>query len=222
MYLGDNLIADGISSLVDEYRRIGCNSQILLARVPNPGAVRRRRARRRPRLPPDGEAEGARIRPRPRRRLHVRRLHLRGGQGDPAERPARARDHRRDPVAHRPWQDRPSASRDGLVEGHRKDRGHARGEPDHARHVRGERTRGDRLRLPGRRESRRRKRSAPLAEHRARPGDHRRGSGDPRRVRGTLHGDRPRLRRRPLRDRELDRPSGLEARADSGDESRIR
>jgi glucose-1-phosphate thymidylyltransferase len=36
MYLGDNLIADGISSLVDEYRRIGCNCQILLARVPNP------------------------------------------------------------------------------------------------------------------------------------------------------------------------------------------
>jgi len=36
MYLGDNLIADGISSLVDEYRRIGCNSQILLAKVPNP------------------------------------------------------------------------------------------------------------------------------------------------------------------------------------------
>jgi len=36
MYLGDNLIADGISGLVDEYRRIGCNSQILLAKVPNP------------------------------------------------------------------------------------------------------------------------------------------------------------------------------------------
>ena len=36
MYLGDNLIADGIASLVDEYREIGCNSQILLARVPNP------------------------------------------------------------------------------------------------------------------------------------------------------------------------------------------
>jgi glucose-1-phosphate thymidylyltransferase len=36
MYLGDNLIADGIASLVDEYRRIGSNSQILLARVPNP------------------------------------------------------------------------------------------------------------------------------------------------------------------------------------------
>ena len=36
MYLGDNLIADGITSLVDEYRRLGCNSEILLARVPNP------------------------------------------------------------------------------------------------------------------------------------------------------------------------------------------
>jgi glucose-1-phosphate thymidylyltransferase len=36
MYLGDNLIADGITALVDDYRRIGCNSQILLARVPNP------------------------------------------------------------------------------------------------------------------------------------------------------------------------------------------
>ena len=36
MYLGDNLIADGIASLVEEYRGIGCNSQILLARVPNP------------------------------------------------------------------------------------------------------------------------------------------------------------------------------------------
>ena len=36
MYLGDNLIADGIASLVEEYRQIGCNSQILLARVPNP------------------------------------------------------------------------------------------------------------------------------------------------------------------------------------------
>jgi glucose-1-phosphate thymidylyltransferase len=36
MYLGDNLIADGITALVEDYRRIGCNSQILLAHVPNP------------------------------------------------------------------------------------------------------------------------------------------------------------------------------------------
>lgn len=38
MYLGDNLIASGITSLVEEYRRLGCNSQILLAKVPNPSA----------------------------------------------------------------------------------------------------------------------------------------------------------------------------------------
>lgn len=36
MYLGDNLIADGIAGLVDDYRERGCNSQILLARVGNP------------------------------------------------------------------------------------------------------------------------------------------------------------------------------------------
>jgi glucose-1-phosphate thymidylyltransferase len=36
MYLGDNLIADGIATLVNEYRRVGCNSQILLAHVRNP------------------------------------------------------------------------------------------------------------------------------------------------------------------------------------------
>src|SRR5262245_9826637 len=36
MYLGDNVIADGITTLVDDYRKLGCNSQILLAKVPNP------------------------------------------------------------------------------------------------------------------------------------------------------------------------------------------
>lgn len=36
MYLGDNLIKNGIASLVEEYRASDANSQILLAKVPNP------------------------------------------------------------------------------------------------------------------------------------------------------------------------------------------
>ncbi len=36
MYLGDNLIRSGIKGIVDEFRKGLCNSQILLAKVPNP------------------------------------------------------------------------------------------------------------------------------------------------------------------------------------------
>ncbi|MEM7481522.1 MAG: glucose-1-phosphate thymidylyltransferase [Acidobacteriota bacterium] len=36
MYLGDNLIAGGITSLVDEFRELDCAAQILLAEVSNP------------------------------------------------------------------------------------------------------------------------------------------------------------------------------------------
>jgi len=36
MYLGDNLLQHGITPLVEEYRSLDCNSEILLTRVPNP------------------------------------------------------------------------------------------------------------------------------------------------------------------------------------------
>lgn len=35
MYLGDNLIADGITRFVADFRELGCDAQILLAHVPN-------------------------------------------------------------------------------------------------------------------------------------------------------------------------------------------
>jgi glucose-1-phosphate thymidylyltransferase len=36
MYLGDNLLQHGITPLVEEYRSLDCNSEILLTKVPNP------------------------------------------------------------------------------------------------------------------------------------------------------------------------------------------
>lgn len=36
MYLGDNLLQHGITPLVEEYKSLDCNSEILLTRVPNP------------------------------------------------------------------------------------------------------------------------------------------------------------------------------------------
>src|SRR6185369_9396095 len=38
MYLGDNLLQRGITSLVEEYERLGVDCEILLTKVPNPSA----------------------------------------------------------------------------------------------------------------------------------------------------------------------------------------
>ncbi|MEU3984636.1 glucose-1-phosphate thymidylyltransferase [Streptomyces sp. NPDC026672] len=38
MYLGDNFVLDGITDVVDEFRKDRCDAQILLTRVPNPTA----------------------------------------------------------------------------------------------------------------------------------------------------------------------------------------
>lgn len=51
MYLGDNLLQHGISLLVDEYRELGVNCEILLTRVPDPSQFGVAE------LGPDGEVE---------------------------------------------------------------------------------------------------------------------------------------------------------------------
>ena len=84
MYLGDNLLRDGISDLVKAFR----SSRARRADPPHPGPrsrqLRRRRARRRPGRSPDREARGPAHRPGAGRRLHVRAVDLRGGEGDRA------------------------------------------------------------------------------------------------------------------------------------------
>ena len=57
MYLGDNLIKDGISRFVEEFEGNDADAQILLAHVPNASRVRGSRAqRRRVGAPPHREA----------------------------------------------------------------------------------------------------------------------------------------------------------------------
>ncbi len=89
MYLGDNLLQGGIEDLVAAFRANKPEALILLTKVPDPqnyGVAE---------LDADGgvdapgrEAEGARVRPRARRRVHVHAAHPRGREGDPAVRRA--------------------------------------------------------------------------------------------------------------------------------------
>ena len=104
---------------------------------PGPAELRRRRARRRGRRDAaGGEARRAGVRPRAGRRLHVHAAHPRGRARDPAVRPRRARDHRRDPVAGGRQRGRRVARRARLVEGHRAPGRHARGQPPDPRDAR--------------------------------------------------------------------------------------
>ena len=130
-----------------------------------------------------------RDRPRAGRRLHVHLGRARGGEGDRALGPRRARDHRRDPAPRRRRHASRAAHRQGLVEGHRPPRRHARRQPARARHD-PDPARGRADRLAGRRTRRDRGRRPARALVRARPGDHRRRREPERLLRRPLHGDR--------------------------------
>ena len=147
MYLGDNLLRDGIVDLVASFRSESPDALILLTPVPDPesygvaelngdGAGG----------PPGREAHRAEDEPGARGRLHVHPRDLRRGALDRAVLARRARDHGRHPVARGARPARGPAHRARLVEGHRPGAGHARGQPPDPRRPRGARgRRGDRV-----------------------------------------------------------------------------
>ena len=142
MYLGDNLLRDGIVALVDTFRSEQPDALILLTPVPDPenyGVAELDGDKRRG--PAGGEAEGAEDGPRAGGRLHVHPGDLRRGPLDRAVLARRARDHRRHPDARGPRPARGPAHRPRLVEGHRPGAGHARGQPPDPRRPRGARSR---------------------------------------------------------------------------------
>ena len=103
MYLGDNLIAGGITSLVRGVRRARLQRPDPARRGAQPAAVRGGGARRRQhRAPPGREAGRAAQQSGAGRRLHVRPQHLRVRAPHRAVAAQRARDHRRHPEPHRP------------------------------------------------------------------------------------------------------------------------
>ena len=77
MYLGDNLLRDGLRGLVSTFGEDEPDALILLTPVEDPQLLRGRRAGRRADRPPDREAEGPALQPRPGRRLPVRPADLR-------------------------------------------------------------------------------------------------------------------------------------------------
>ena len=133
MYLGDNLLRDGMVELVEAFRSSEPDALILLTPVDDPSSLRRRRARRRPGQAAGREAEGPSQRPRAGRRLHVRAAI----STPPAAIEPSARGELEITDAIQALID------DGkrvephivarLVEGHRPARGHARGQPPGAR-----------------------------------------------------------------------------------------
>ena len=179
MYLGDNLLRDGITELV-EHLPLG------VARRPDPAHPGARpRALRRGRARQDGRvARLVEKPPEPKTDLALVGVYMftpaifEAARAIEPSRPRRARDHRRDPVAGGRRQPRGPAPRPRLVEGHRPGPGHARGQPADPRRPRGARGgRADRLARGGPRGDRAGR--AARALHRARA---RRSSGPGRSI----------------------------------------
>ena len=130
MYLGDNFIVGGITSLVAEFRSERPDAQILLTQVPDPrefGVAE---------LDETGQVVGLEEKPRAaEEQSRVGRcVHLRpfGARGSPESQAVMARgtgDHRGHPVAHRARQHGSVLCHLRVLEGHRQRNRHARGQP---------------------------------------------------------------------------------------------
>ena len=120
MYLGDNLLRDGITALVDTFRADSPDALILLTPVPDPenyGVAQLNGEGRVSRLvekPPQPESDLALVGV-----YMFKAVGVRGRPGDRALRPRGAGDHRRDPVAGGLRARRRSPRGPRLVEGHR-------------------------------------------------------------------------------------------------------
>ena len=77
MYLGDNLLRDGITDLVEVFRRSEPDALILLTRVDDPSSYGVAELNGERVDPPGGETEGPAQRPGSGRRLHVHAVDLR-------------------------------------------------------------------------------------------------------------------------------------------------
>ena len=97
MYLGDNLLRDGLRGLVSTFRERRARRADPAHPGRRPAVLRRRRARRRADRAPDREAERPALEPRPGRRLPLRPADLRRRPRARALLARRARDHRGDP-----------------------------------------------------------------------------------------------------------------------------
>ena len=208
MYLGDNLLRDGITDLVGAFRDHQPDALILLTPVPDPwhygvaelngGTVVR--LVEKPKEPPSDMAlvgvymftpaifDAARsIEPSGRGELEItdaiQQLIDNGSQG-------------REPHGER------------LVEGHRTARRHAGGEPARARGPRARRRWRSRRRQPRRGAGRDRRWGQARTLGRPRSGGDRRGCADRRLLRRPVHLDCPRGRDRRLRGRALDPARG--------------
>ena len=195
MYLGDNLLRDGIVELVERFRGSEPDALILLTPVADPehygvaelDGDRVVRLVEKPKDPPE--------RPRAGRRLHVQPGDLRGRQVDRAVGARRARDHRRDPA---PDRRRRSGSSATSVSGWWKDTGQLEDMleanrlvlEDLERRIDGElidsKVEGRVVIEDGR---------PARARPGPRPGDHRRRRRHHRLLHRPVHGDRPRRRR---------------------------